>query len=438
MPRTLLMLGLIFTVGCGPTVIVQPNTTSTGGSSATNGGTGSTGSSTGSTGSSTGSTGGTTGSTGGTTAGSTTGSTAGTTGSSGGTTAGSTTGSSGGTTGSSGGTTGSTAGTTGSTGGTTGGPVAIGPGTYDVTTQFNFEDALPPDVEEGVKLALEFTNSPGTFLLDMADRIPVIKYVVDAINLFSGIKAKIVMGIDGYINDWSGGMVTTMKGLSMDVEMALRGLKSENTLVVGKPDASGNVMVQDILTQLVFTYQGTDYFYPQGAKALAPGTAKGLMLHVNGHTYDKGVRVGGMLVDLIDNVALPQLTGVNSLGELLNQLVNCGGVGTWVWSYIYDICLPDNSHCIGEFITGDDIAKLCQNALDAAGRAIEDKLSQLDAPGMMSISDGDCLAVENKGKTGHADTLTNGKWSLSLPVGVGTMTLPGTFTGVLGPDAGSR
>jgi len=146
--------------------------------------------------------------------------------------------------------------------------------------------------------------------------------------------------------------------------------------------------------------------------------------------------VGGMLVDLIDNVALPQLTGVNSIGELLNQLVDCGGVGTAVWGFIYDFCIADQ--CIYQYISADDISKLCVNALDAVGRLIEDKISKLDAPGMMSISDGACLAVENKGTTGHADTLMKGTWALTLPVGVANMTLPGDFTGVLGPDAPGR
>jgi hypothetical protein len=459
MLRTLFSLGLVLTVagaGCGPTV-GGGNTGSTGNVTGTTGNsngttgssTGTTGSSTGTTGSSTGTTGSSTGTTGSSTG--TTGSSTGTTGSSTGTTGSSTgtTGSSTGTTGSSTGTTGSSTGTTGSgtgstgttggsTGGTTGGsmPTTVGPGTYDTVTQFNFLDALPPDVEAAIKLALEFTSSPGDGLLDVADQIPVIKYVVDAIDLFSGIRAKIVMGINDYINDWSGGMLTTMQQLSMDIESALRGLKSKNHLVFAKPDGSGNMVVQDTLVELIFTYQGTDYFYPQNANAMTTATLKGLQLSIAGHTYDKGVRVGGMLVDLIDNVALPQLTGVNSLGELLNQLVNCGGVGTEVWSYIYDVCLGDQ--CIGDYISGDDIAKLCMNALDAVGQSIENQISQLDAPGMMSLSDGTCLAVENKGHTGHADTFMTGKWTLTLPIGVGTLPLPGDFTGVLGPDAGSH
>src|SRR5262249_24236136 len=100
----------------------------------------------------------------------------------------------------------------------------------------------------------------------------------------------------------------------------------------------------------------------------------------------------------------------------------------WVWSYIGNVCVGDQ--CIYQYISQDDVTKLCQNALDAAGQLIENQLSKLDAPGMMSMSDANCLAVENKGTTGHADTLTSGKWSLTLPIGGGTMTLPGTFDGV--------
>jgi hypothetical protein len=40
--------------------------------------------------------------------------------------------------------------------------------------------------------------------------------------------------------------------------------------------------------------------------------------------------------------------------------------------------------------------------------------------------------------TGHADTFMSGKWTLTAPIGVGTISLPGDFTGVLGPDAGSH
>ena len=134
------------------------------------------------------------------------------------------------------------------------------------------------------------------------------------------------------------------------------------------------------------------------------------------HGYDRGLDFGGVLVDLIDNVALPQLTGVSSLGALANQLVNCGGVADWVWSYIGNICI--GSQCLYQYISSNDIAKLCTNALNAAGDAVESKLASLTAPGKIGAGDGSCLAVENMGHTGHADSLTNGAWSLTLPVGV--------------------
>ena len=114
-------------------------------------------------------------------------------------------------------------------------------GTYDITTQFDLLDALPPDVKTALDLVLELGDSPGSFLLDMADKLPVIKYVIDAINLFSGVRDQIVSAIDEYINRWSGGMVTVMHKLSSDLEMALRGLSTHNRLVVGTPDATGKV-----------------------------------------------------------------------------------------------------------------------------------------------------------------------------------------------------
>ena len=122
-----------------------------------------------------------------------------------------------------------------------------------------------------------------------------------------------------------------------------------------------------------------------------------------------------MLVDLIDNIALPQLTGVNSLGELLNQLVNCGGVGTAVWSYIDNFCI--GNQCIYQYITPNDIAKLCPTRSTPWATRSRTRSRSSTAPGMMSMSDGTCLAVENKGHTGHADTLMSGEWSLTLPVG---------------------
>jgi hypothetical protein len=134
-----------------------------------------------------------------------------------------------------------------------------------------------------------------------------------------------------------------------------------------------------------------------------------------------------VLVDLIDNVALPQLTGVSSLGALANQLVDCGGVSDWVWSYIGNACI--GSQCIYQYISPDDLAKLCTNALNAAGDAIEGKLASLSAPGKLAAGDGSCLAVENMGHTGSADTLSQGAWALELPVGSSNLTLPGSFTG---------
>src|SRR5262249_50935062 len=157
--------------------------------------------------------------------------------------------------------------------------------------------------------------------LDMADKIPVIKYVIDAINLFSGVRAKIVMAMDEYINSWSGGMVTTMHNLSHDLEMALRGLSTHNMLVVGAPDAAGKVSIDDTLVDITFTWNGHQYAYAQNAHSTFSASATGLKLALPAHSYDRGLDFGGVLVDLIDNVALPQLTGVSSLGALANQLV---------------------------------------------------------------------------------------------------------------------
>ena len=192
-------------------------------------------------------------------------------------------------------------------------------GTYDVTTKFDLLDALPPDVKTALDLVLELGDSPGNFLLDMADKLPVIKYVIDAVNLFSGVRDKIVMAIDEYINRWSGGMVTVMHKLSHDLEMALRGLSTHNRLVVGTPDATGKVSVDDTLLDITFTWNGQPYSYAQNAHATFTATATGLQLTLPAHGYDRGLDFGGVLVDLIDNVALPQLTGVNSLGALLTS-----------------------------------------------------------------------------------------------------------------------
>jgi hypothetical protein len=288
-------------------------------------------------------------------------------------------------------------------------------------------DALPPDVKTALDLVLELGDSPGKFLLDMADKLPVIKYVIDAINLFSGIRDKIVMAIDEYINTWSGGMVTVMHNLSAQLEMALRGLSTHNKLVVGTPDAAGKVSIDDTLVDITFHWNGKDYSYAQNAHATFTATATGLQVMLPAHAYDRGLDFGGVLVDLIDNVALPELTGVSSLGALANQLVNCGGVSTWVWSYIGDTCI--GSQCIYDYISANDIAKRCTNALNAAGDAVESKLGSLTAPGMMSAGDGSCLAVENMGHTGNADTLSNGAWALTLPVASANLTLPGSFTG---------
>jgi hypothetical protein len=308
-----------------------------------------------------------------------------------------------------------------------GGTLVAIAGTYDVTTKFNLLDALPPDVETALALVLELGDSPGKFLLDMADKLPVIKYVIDAINLFSGIRDKIVMAIDEYINRWSGGMVTVMHNLSAELEMALRGLTAHNRLVVGTPDATGKVTIDDTLVDLTFHWNGHDYAYGQNAHANFTATAAGLKVTLPAHGYDRGLDFGGVLVDLIDNVALPELTGVSSLGALANQLVNCGGVADWVWSYIGNTCI--GSQCLYQYISSNDIAKLCTNALNAAGGAVESKLASLTAPGKMAAGDGSCLAVENMGTTGNADTLSSGVWALTLPAGSSNLTLPGTFTG---------
>ena len=349
-------------------------------------------------------------------------------GSSGGSTGGANGGGANGGSGGSGGSNGGSGGSGGGAGGGGGGLVAVA-GTYDVTTQFNLLDALPADVKSALDLVLELADSPGNFLLDMADKLPVIKYVIDAINLFSGVRAQIVMATDEYINRWSGGMVTVMHGLSHDLEMALRGLSTHNRLVVGTPDANGNVAVDDTLVDLSFRWNGHDHRYTQNAHATVMAKVQGLKLILPAHGYDRGLDFGGVLVDLIDNVALPELTGVSSVGALANQLVSCGGVGDWIWSYIGNTCI--GTTCIYTYISSSDLAKLCTNALDAAGAAIESRLAALTAPGKMAAGDGSCLAVENQGHTGHADTLSGGAWALTLPAGSAQLTLPGSFSGTV-------
>jgi hypothetical protein len=115
-------------------------------------------------------------------------------------------------------------------------------------------------------------------------------------------------------------------------------------------------------------------------------------------------------------------------------LVNCGGVGTHVWSYIANICLTsDPNTCVYKYINANDISKLCQNALNAVGNAIEDRIADLDAPGFMSAAAGEALLLEQKGATGKADTVMGGTWGLTLPVAITTITLPGQFSGTSVP-----
>jgi len=308
-------------------------------------------------------------------------------------------------------------------------------GKYDLTSQFNLLDALPDDIKAAIEGALSFADSPGAFLLNQAGKLPVIKYVIAAIDLFSGIHDTVVKQIDDYLNSWSGGLLTTMHGISQDIEGALRGLKMHNRWTINTVSAANTAEVNDTLTSLTFTYQGTDYDYPQNAVGTATGLKAGFKFTLPAHTYNKGVNIGGILVDLIDNVALPQLTGVDSLGALLNQLVNCGGVGSWVWKEIGNFCVDTSNlnTCISHYISANDITKLCQNALNAAGRAIEDKISSINAPGMMSVSEAQSLILEQQGMTGNADTIMGGTWSLTMPAGVGNLTLPGQFTGTRVP-----
>jgi hypothetical protein len=172
---------------------------------------------------------------------------------------------------------------------------------------------------------------------------------------------------------------------------------------------------------------GVAHPYPQRAHALAVAHAEGLKLGLPAHEYDRGLMFGAIIVDLLDNVALPELTGVNSLGALANQLVNCGGISTWIWSKIGNVCIGNT--CLSKYIGPNDLAKLCVNTLNFAGDLVEQQIAQLSAPGKIAVGDFSCLALENNGKTGHADSLTNGTWSLSLPVVKTAITLPGTFSG---------
>src|SRR5262249_24515130 len=151
-------------------------------------------------------------------------------------------------------------------------------GTYSVATKFDLLDALPADVKAALDLVLEFGDSPGSFLLDVADKIPVIKYVIDAINLFSGVDDKIVMAIYVYINRWSGGMVAVMQNLTGQVEKALRGISTHNRVVVGTPDATGKDSIDDTLLDITFTWNGKPYTYAQNAHGTFTATVTGLQL----------------------------------------------------------------------------------------------------------------------------------------------------------------
>jgi hypothetical protein len=161
------------------------------------------------------------------------------------------------------------------------------------------------------------------------------------------------------------------------------------------------------------------------------GTLQGLQVKMPGHGYDKGLDFGAILVDLIDNVALPELTGVNSIGALANQLIDCYALADAVWGVIGNVHIGDTY--LSKYIGPQDIGRLCVNGLNLAGAVAEAELGSLTAPGKMSSGDFACLALENHGHTGHADSLTNGTWSLSLPAGAGAISLPGTFTGTVSP-----
>src|SRR5262249_41776122 len=152
-----------------------------------------------------------------------------------------------------------------------------------------------------------------------------------------------VSAIDDFCNQNTGSMFTAMHGIADSVEMALRSMKAHNHILVGTPAADGTVSVADTLTDISFSYNGVDYPAPQGAVASVSAKALGLQIQLPGHTYNQNVKLGTLMLDLVDNVFLAQLTGVNSIGELLNQLIPCDRIADWVWSLIGNVCFTDTT-----------------------------------------------------------------------------------------------
>jgi hypothetical protein len=302
-------------------------------------------------------------------------------------------------------------------------------GTYSLYTQYNLLSILPDSVTTTFNKVLEFATNPGKFVMDMAGNLSVIKYVIDVLNIFGGIGTSIENAINSYVESYAIGLPDGMSLVAQSLEDALRGMQAKNRLEVSTPAADGTVQVTDTLYELDFPSSGIEYPTPQNLTSTVQCTMTGFRLSVPAHTYNGSVKIGTLLDSVLDNIVLTQLTGVNSLGALLNQLMSCDDIGYWVWDVIGNICLGDT--CIGDDIGPDDISKLCQNALAGIGNLVEDGIKALDSPLPLATGDGSAILGSSSGGA-SANVIRSGTWSLGLPIGSTQITLPGSFVGATG------
>ena len=287
-------------------------------------------------------------------------------------------------------------------------------GNYEVTNYYELGRFLGDDVFNALDFIHEAVTDPGGLIGNwIRDRIG--GWIGDAVR---GVVRDIVNSLIRSANfpDW----LTTTLNVLQDVTGFLTELEIKANMRFGKvegPDC--DVPGVHTWEQLVFRWQGNDCGAFGGANcgehiinltevgvsvsesefAGRVVTPSALRSEVEIGEHELQLNIGVVLITLLENVILPQRSGVRSMGELISRLVPCdrfgdlaaslvGGIpiiGGGVRGLATDAC-RDGVRALGNDLTRQLIGQLNVSTFKVKGRAQFDNIDNM--PGIDKIEEG--------------------------------------------------
>lgn len=284
-------------------------------------------------------------------------------------------------------------------------------GSYRVRSEFDLASGLPGAVGDVVNTFIEMTDDPydpATWVLDQ------IVAEIDN-NTVEGFIDAARPGLDAILNELLIQNTPDIVGRLIEIGDAFgqiaRRFGTTSTLeVMDTNDVDGNLAARHLLTELVFTIDGTSYPYglaEMGADVPAADATFSydqLKYHLGEHAFP--LSYGTILMVALEQIIIPLIDGgASDLAGLLDALVDCQAVG----AEIADV--------LGFGSTGL-YAGACDLGLSAAANWVEGQIRGLDDSAMVLGIAGSARWLDSNNDR-KVDVLQGGTWT-------GDMTYIGT------------